>query len=205
MEMLCTPLEQLNQGLGQFKDKEITIAGIIIDIKTGKTSKGTDYGRVTIEDFSGTYELAFYGKDYIKWHNFFSAETAICIKGKVGPKWGKEGNELALSIQMMDLLETITENTIRSITLQVQIEQLTSSDVTEIYNLFAVNVMAEKESKEEKKQNQKENNKDIPLHFELYDYDGNYIKMFSRTCKIKKSKELYNYFKNNDAVKMKIN
>jgi DNA polymerase-3 subunit alpha len=153
MEMLCTPLEQLNQGLGQFKDKEITIAGIIIDIKTGKTSKGTDYGRVTIEDFSGTYELAFYGKDYIKWHNFFSAETAICIKGKVGPKWGKEGNELALSIQMMDLLETITENTIRSITLQVQIEQLTSSDVTEIYNLFAVNVMAEKESKEEKKLN----------------------------------------------------
>ena len=46
---------------------------------------------------------------------------------------------------------------------------------------------------------------DLPLNFILYDGTGHRVKMFSRTCKIGRSRELYEYFENNDAIKMKIN
>ena len=220
MQLLCTPVEEINTNLEAFKGKEITIAGIITAKREGKTKTGKDFGILTIEDFSGTYELAFFGKDYTDYRQYFIDETAIYVKGKVGPKWGKEGNELAFTIQKVDLLEAITENAIRSITLQVDIEKLTLDTVTEIHELFTTDVNSEAykaaQQKAAEQKNQKSNNPEdieetalkqteIPLHFMLFDRQGNNVKMFSRTCKIKKSRELYEYFENNDAIKMKIN
>ena len=99
MQLLCTPVEELNSGLETFKGKEINIAGIITAKREGKTKTGKDFGILTLEDFSGTYELAFFGKDYTDFRQYFIDETAIYVKGKVGPKWGKEGNELTFTIQ----------------------------------------------------------------------------------------------------------
>lgn len=220
MQLLCTPVEELNSGLETFKGKEINIAGIITAKREGKTKTGKDFGILTLEDFSGTYELAFFGKDYTDFRQYFIDETAIYVKGKVGPKWGKEGNELTFTIQKMGLLEALTENAIRSITLQVDIEKLTLETVTEIHELFTTDVNSEsyKEAQQKAAEQRTQKNSDpenfeepvtaqndIPLNFMLFDRQGNSVKMFSRTCKIRRSRELYEYFENNDSIKMKIN
>ncbi len=220
MQLLCTPVEELNNGLETFKGQELTIAGIITSKREGKTKTGKDFGILTLEDFSGTYELAFFGKDYADFHQYFIDETAIYVKGKVGPKWGKEGNELTFTIQKVDLLEALTENAIRSITLQVDIEKLTLETVTEIHELFTtdVNSKSYKEARQKAAEQKTQKNSDpenfeepvtvrndIPLNFMLFDRQGNSVKMFSRTCKIRRSRELYEYFENNDSIKMKIN
>ena len=220
MQLLCTPVEELNIGLETFKGKEINIAGIITAKREGKTKTGKDFGILTLEDFSGTYELAFFGKDYTDFRQYFIDETAIYVKGKVGPKWGKEGNELTFTIQKVGLLEALTENAIRSITLQVDIEKLTLETVTEIHELFTTDVNSEsyKEAQQKAAEQKTQKNSDpenfeepatvqndIPLNFMLFDRQGNSVKMFSRTCKIRRSRELYEYFENNDSIKMKIN
>ena len=220
MQLLCTPVEELNSGLETFKGKEINIAGIITAKREGKTKTGKDFDILTLEDFSGTYELAFFGKDYTDFRQYFIDETAIYVKGKVGPKWGKEGNELTFTIQKVGLLEALTENAIRSITLQVDIEKLTLETVTEIHELFTTDVNSEsyKEAQQKAAEQKTQKNSDpenfeepvtaqndIPLNFMLFDRQGNSVKMFSRTCKIRRSRELYEYFENNDSIKMKIN
>ena len=220
MQLLCTPVEELNSGLETFKGKEINIAGIITAKREGKTKTGKDFGILTLEDFSGTYELAFFGKDYTDFRQYFIDETAIYVKGKVGPKWGKEGNELTFTIQKVGLLEALTENAIRSITLQVDIEKLTLETVTEIHELFTTDVNSESHKEAQQKAAEQKTQKnsdpenfeepatvqnDIPLNFMLFDRQGNSVKMFSRTCKIRRSRELYEYFENNDSIKMKIN
>ena len=182
---ICTPLESLSSDLSSYKDREVTIAGIIVAKREGKTKKGNDFGILTIEDFTGSYELPFFGEDYIKFRNYFILETSIYIKGRVQKK--KFGDELAFNVQSMDLLSVISENLIRSITLQVDVEKLTHELVLELHNQFV---------------NEKG---DLPLNFVLYDGTGHRVKMFSRTCKIGRSRELYEYFENNDAIKMKIN
>ena len=220
MQLLCTPVEELNSGLETFKGKEINIAGIITAKREGKTKTGKDFGILTLEDFSGTYELAFFGKDYTDFRQYFIDETAIYVKGKVGPKWGKEGNELTKKKKKVGLLEALTENAIRSITLQVDIEKLTLETVTEIHELFTTDVNSEsyKEAQQKAAEQRTQKNSDpenfeepvtaqndIPLNFMLFDRQGNSVKMFSRTCKIRRSRELYEYFENNDSIKMKIN
>ncbi|WP_018337752.1 DNA polymerase III subunit alpha [Butyricimonas synergistica] len=183
---ICTPLDSLTD-LTPFKDRDVTIAGIIVNMRVGKTKKGNDFGILTIEDFTGTFEMAFFGEDFIKFRNYFILETAVYIKGRVqARKWGNTG-ELTFNVVSMDLLSVISENLIRSITLQVNVEMLTHEIVAELHNQF-VNEQG-----------------DLPLNFILYDSSGHRVKMFSRTCKIGRSRELYEYFENNDAIKMKIN
>ena len=72
MQFLCTPLEELNNGLEPFKNREITIAGIVTSKREGKTKNGKDFGILTLEDFSGTHELAFFGKDYANFHQYLT-------------------------------------------------------------------------------------------------------------------------------------
>lgn len=183
---ICTPLDSLTD-LTPFKDRDVTIAGIIVNMRIGKTKKGNDFGILTIEDFAGTFELPFFGEDFIKFRNYFIMETAVYIKGRVQVKrWGAAG-ELSFNVVSMDLLSVISENLIRSITLQVNVEMLTHEIVAELHNQF-VNEQG-----------------DLPLNFILYDNTGHRVKLFSRTCKIGRSRELYEYFENNDAIKMKIN
>lgn len=183
---ICTPLDSLTD-LTPFKDRDVTIAGIIVNMRIGKTKKGNDFGILTIEDFAGTFELPFFGEDFIKFRNYFIMETAVYIKGRVQAKrWGAPG-ELSFNVVSMDLLSVISENLIRSITLQVNVEMLTHEIVAELHNQF-VNEQG-----------------DLPLNFVLYDNTGHRVKLFSRTCKIGRSRELYEYFENNDAIKMKIN
>ena len=113
----------------------------------------------------------------------------------------------------MNLLESIAENAIHSITLQVDVEKLTSEIIAEIYEMFVVDLknsvskdQSNKNTAKERKTEESDiQNAEIPLNFELFDRSGNRIKMFSRTCKIRKSRELYEYFENNDVVRMKIN
>lgn len=47
MQLLCTPVEELNNGLETFKGKEINIAGIITAKREGKTKTGKDFGILT--------------------------------------------------------------------------------------------------------------------------------------------------------------
>lgn len=194
IKALCTPLEELSSNMAVFREKDITIAGIIVNKREGKTKKGNDFGILTIEDFSGTFELPFFGEDYIKYRNYFILETAIYIKGKVqAKKWSNNPDDLSFNINSIDLLSVIGENLVKSITLLVDIDQLNLETLNEIHNQFIRQHQSEKES----------NN--VPLNFILYDKEGYKVKMFSRSCKIERSRELYEYFENNDAIKMKIN
>lgn len=202
MCVLCTEIEKLNSDMARFNGREVMIGGIITSIREGKTKTGKDFGILTIEDYSGTMELPFFGRDYTDYRRFFINETAIYIKGKVQPKWGREGNELSFGINNIDLLESITQNAIHSITLLIDIEKLTQDTINEIYNLFVTDSSKLKEEKEEVPD---EREGEIPLKFRLFDEKGNNVSMFSRTCKIKRSRELYNYFENNEAIRMQIN
>ena len=186
IHFICTPLEELNTRLADFKGKTVSIAGIITSIREGKTKKGNDFGILTIEDFNGTFELAFFGEDYIKYRNYFILETAIFVCGKVQERrWGNPG-ELTFQVSRMDLLHSIGEKLVQSITLHVNVEQLAPEMVSEIYDLFV------------------DKSGEISLNVVLH-LNEHQVKMFSRNCKITRSKELYEYFENNDAINMKIN
>ncbi|MCC8174657.1 MAG: DNA polymerase III subunit alpha [Odoribacter sp.] len=194
IKTMCTPLDELQTNLNDYRDKDITVAGIIINIREGKTKKGNDFGIITLEDFSGSYELAFFGEDYIKYRNYFILETSIYVKGRVqARRWGNDPTDLTFNVQSIDLLNTISENLVKSVTLLINVEEVSSEVIEDISKKFVCQY------------SQEQNKEELPLNFILYDKSGNNVKMFSRTCKIKRSRDLYEYFINNYVLKMKIN
>ncbi|GHV65052.1 DNA-directed DNA polymerase [Bacteroidia bacterium] len=190
IKSLCTRLDIIANDMASLKGKSITIAGIITDIKEGTDKNGNPYGKIFLEDFTGKFEIAFFRDYYVKYRNFFIREAPIFVKGKVQERSWKLG-ELEFSVTSIDLLHLIGEKLITSITLHVDVEKITSEDIKEINEKFIC-----RHPKTEGT---------IPVDFLFFDNQGNRIKMLSRTCQVTRSQDLYGYFENNEAIKLKIN
>lgn len=65
------------------KPQKVNVAGLITSTETKTSKSGKPYARVNVEDFSGTYELSLYGKDYETYMSYLNDHTAIYIEGEI--------------------------------------------------------------------------------------------------------------------------
>ena len=67
----------------EHRQQKVFIAGFITstEVKTSRTGK--PFAKTTLEDFSGTYELALFGKDYETFMPYLTEHTAIYVEGEV--------------------------------------------------------------------------------------------------------------------------
>lgn len=117
-----TNLSELYEPLA-LNGREITVAGIVSEAKVLPTKKGTFYGRLTIEDFTDSFEFTLFGKDFENYRRFFYVGYPIMIKGRFNPSRFREG-ELEFSIKSMHMLSDIREEFIKKITLSLFIDDI---------------------------------------------------------------------------------
>ena len=65
------------------KPQKVNVAGFITGIETKTSMSGRPYARVTLEDFSGVYELSLFGKDYEANMSYLVDHTSIYIEGDI--------------------------------------------------------------------------------------------------------------------------
>ena len=67
----------------EHRQQKVFIAGFITstEVKTSRTGK--PFAKTTIEDFSGTYEMALFGKDYETFMPYLTEHTAIFVEGEI--------------------------------------------------------------------------------------------------------------------------
>ena len=63
------------------------IAGIVVESAKKMTKTGSPFGTVKLEDYSGTYELSFFGKDYETFLPYFEEHSQIFVEGEIGEKY----------------------------------------------------------------------------------------------------------------------
>ena len=83
--------------LSQFKGKKICFAGIVTDSKELTTKTGKHFGRVSIEDYSGSYTFSLFDKEWIESKNYFTHNYFLLLQGVVAerkrfPKRDENGN-----------------------------------------------------------------------------------------------------------------
>jgi DNA polymerase-3 subunit alpha len=182
LELLCTDIKTFNERFNNLSGRTLIIAGVVIAIKEGKTKKGHDFGVLTIEDFTGAREVSLFGDNYIRFRNYFILDTPVYIRGKVQQRqWNDELEFRVSDIRVISELKHL----VNEFTIEVDAERLTSEIVAGI-SRFAGKAGT------------------IPLNVVLYDRAGNSVKLFSRTCRVDCSRELYEYFSRNRALKIKI-
>ena len=67
----------------EHRQQKVFIAGFITstEVKTSRTGK--PFAKTTLEDFSGAYELALFGKDYETFMPYLTEHTAIFVEGEI--------------------------------------------------------------------------------------------------------------------------
>ena len=188
LDKFCnTSLAQLNDPKS-LKDKEITVAGIVTDIKNETTRKGNPYGVLTIQDYTDTYRLAMFSNDYINYRNYFKdVGLFLLIKGKFQPKY-YNNDELEFKVKKIHLLPDVKEELINTLSLEMPISEITPEFIDDFDTIT------------------KENNGKTTVKFSIYDNDGKYnIEMFSRTRRIYLSDNFINFLEKNGNIGFKLN
>ena len=69
------------------KPMKVTLAGLVTDVKSLTSKTGKPWSKTVIEDYSGSYELAFFGKDYEANLSYMKLHEALYIEGEIGEKY----------------------------------------------------------------------------------------------------------------------
>jgi DNA polymerase-3 subunit alpha len=122
-KLVTNPLKDLKE-LPTLKGKDIRISGIVIGAEhkvSQKTNK--NYGSLTIEDFSGTYNFALFNNDYLENRKFMELGYFLFIKGRVQNRWNKE-DDFEVKISSIDMLSEVREKYFNKLTMTIELERL---------------------------------------------------------------------------------
>lgn len=135
IENLCntsiTDLEDLPSLLG----REITLGGIVSAVKEGQTKRGAPFGRVKIEDFKGSGEIAIFGNAWAVWRGFLAEGNAVYIHGAVTPRRYKE-EILDFNVTKVDLLAEVADSLIQSFTLDITISEIDERTIDDLLTVI---------------------------------------------------------------------
>ena len=182
-----------NTRMNQLEDKAplaqlegITFGGMVTGIRVGETKKGSLYGVVKMEDFSGTGDIALFGKDWLDFHNCFIEGAALFIRAKVIPNQWKQG-EYNLQIKTIELLAEVKDTLIERITLSVPLDKLTTALVQDL-----AEIASECPGKAD-------------LFFNVHSADNMRAHLFARKIKIAVQKPLMHFFNEHPEIEFTIN
>ncbi len=86
-------------------NRTIKVAGLIIDAQHRLTKKGSNFGIITIEDFSGKTEFALFSEDYVRFSNYFEKGKNVFITGAYKQRYNTDNYEF--KVTNISLLETV--------------------------------------------------------------------------------------------------
>ena len=116
------------------KSTKVAVAGLITACSESQTKTGRPMSRMTVEDFSGSYEFAFFGKDHETYLSYQKVNSAVLIegvieeryrpnpKGKKDEKTGKmveDRPDLVFKMKNIMLLGNVAEERITGLSINV--------------------------------------------------------------------------------------
>lgn len=168
-------------------NKDITMGGIVTNVREGYGKTGKPYGIVRLEDYSGSAELPFFGNDWIEWRNYLAVGMFLFIKAKCQPRQWKP-DELDIKVVGIELLPDVKDEKIEKITITTPLDELNEELITELATIIKANP-----GKSE-------------LYFKVKDGDGQMsANMMSRAMKISVRKDLIMFLKLRTELDYKIN
>ena len=109
--------------ISPYKDKDITVGGIVTSVRTGQTKTGKPYGIVKLEDYDGAGEIALFGDDWARHSGYFTIGNSLFITAHVEERHWKPGN-FDLRITKIEFLSDVKENKIQRITFTLNLDEL---------------------------------------------------------------------------------
>ena len=147
---------------------QVALAGLVTSVETKISRNGKPFAKVNVEDFSGIYEFAFFGKDYENFMNYLHEHTAIYIEGEICEKYFLKPEEIAagkkapytFKAKKISLLGNVAEDRLAGFAIE-----MLANDITPELRHRLVHLV-------------KESKGNIPLSMIIFDPVTNYIVEF---------------------------
>lgn len=147
---------------------QVALAGLVTSVETKISRNGKPFAKVNVEDFSGIYEFAFFGKDYENFMNYLHEHTAIYIEGEICEKYFLKPEEITagkkapytFKVKKISLLGNVAEDRLAGFAIE-----MLANDITPELRHKLVHLVKEYSGK-------------IPLSMIVFDPVTNYIVEF---------------------------
>lgn len=97
-----TPLASAQQNEG----KTILLAGYVTDAVHRTSKRGSRFGKIVLNDYSGSLEIMFWEKNYVNYKNFIENGLNIVVQGNYQPHRFRP-DQMELNIQRIFLLDEV--------------------------------------------------------------------------------------------------
>lgn len=111
-------------------DHSLKIAGIVTDVFISTTQKGTGTARVTLQDFSGTYQFRLFNENFEKYKHLLSVGQVLYIEGI--NKKGYNSDRIYFNVSHISLLDSVGKEKIKSISVRINIDQINETFLHEL-------------------------------------------------------------------------
>jgi DNA polymerase-3 subunit alpha len=113
--------------------QKANIAGFIVSTQVMTTKTGRPWSKTVIEDFSGSYEIALFGKDHENFMSYMQLHSAIFIEGEIEEKYYIKPEEraqgktspYAFKIKKIMLLGNVTDTYVKGFAISISTSMLT--------------------------------------------------------------------------------
>ena len=181
----CTLAEL--QNLRDFLDRDVVVAGMITDTKNGIGKNGKPYGSFTLQDYTDSFRFMMFDKDYVEYSKFFIIGYYLLVRGRVQKRKYNE-EELEFRIKSINLLSSVKDELIKSVTIKIKAEDVSRELINELMEMI------------------RENHGETELKFLFYDTDDKIsLPMFSRNVRVRLNNELISYLDDHPSIDYKVN
>jgi len=187
MKTFCNiQISDLN-NLKDLNNKEVIIAGMVTEARSGTSKNGKPFGSFTLQDYTDSYRFMLFDKDYVNNSKFCNPGYFLLVKGKVQKRMFRE-DELEVRIQNIHLLTSVKDELIRSFTIIIPVDRLNQDLINKFKGLFTGN------------------KGNTELKFLVADpVEKISINLFSRTYKVNLNNDLIDFIESVPGLEFKVN
>jgi len=170
-----TPLNELDT----FKGRNIRIAGYVTDAGHMTTKKGSKFGKMTINDYSGHLEILMWEKNYVQYGNYLVNGQKLVLQGVWDEHKFRPG-VMEFQIQNIMLLEEVRKLLTKKIYLQMSLLKVNEEFVTFM------------------EENLKKHPGNTEIAIRVVDWDGQEVRFKSAGRKIELNDDLIRYLQEHE-------
>ncbi len=187
IDTFCTATMADLQNLADYKNRDVVVAGMVIESRDAISKNGKPYGRMTVQDYSDSYTFMQFDKEFVENRKYYNPGYFLLIKGKVQERKYRE-NELEFKINKIHLLTSVKEELMKSLTLKIRSSEVNQEMIKELLEIT------------------RENPGDKELRFMILEPEEKIaVPLFSRAMRVGITKNLISFIEDHPAIDFKVN
>ena len=122
----------------KYKDRELTIGGMVSSANHRISKTGKPFGSFVIEDFSDTSEIVLFGQDYVNFKQYMVAGFFLFMRGRLQERYNQPGST-EFKVGSIELLSELREKMLRNVTIHVQLSELSEKFIKKLMDVVKEN------------------------------------------------------------------